>query len=84
MVRPLDLENQIIFFTHCDFDIFIYIKDDLSELISVRRVLAIVIDLCFFLRCILEYDLFSLVKYNIELLIAEFDISLAQENITNL
>ncbi len=81
---PLDLEDQIFFFTHCDFDILVYAEENPSELISKMRILAIVIDLCFFLRCIIEYNLSSLVESDAELLIAEFDTSLAQKDIADL
>ena len=74
--RSLDLEDQIIF-TQCDFDILVYTEEDLGELVSARRILIVVIDLCFFSRRILKYNLFSFVEYNEELLIAKFGISLA-------
>ena len=82
--RPLNLEDQIIFFTHSDFDVLVCVKEDPSELISRRRVLAIVINLCFFSRCILEYNLSSLVECDAELLTAESGTSLTQEDIANL
>ncbi len=51
---PLDPEDQVFFFTHRDFDILVCVEEDPGELVSRRRVLAIVINLCFFSRCILE------------------------------
>lgn len=75
--RPLDLEDQIIFFTQCDFDILVCVEEDPGELVSARRVLAVVIDLCFFSRRILEYNLSSFVECDAELLTAESGTSLA-------
>ena len=71
MVRPLDLEDQIVFFTQCDFDVLVCVEEDPGELGSTRRVLAIVIDLCFFSRCILEYNLSSFAECDAKLLTAE-------------
>ena len=51
-------------------------ETDPGELISARRVLAFVIDLYFFSRRILKYNLFSFVKYNIKLLTAKSGTSL--------
>ena len=72
VVRPLDLENQI--FTRCDLDILVCVEEDPGELVSARRVLAVVIDLYL---CTLEYDLSSLIKYDTELSTAEPSTSLA-------
>ena len=83
MFRPLDLEDQIIF-TQCDFDILICAEENLGELVSTRRVLVIVIDLCFFSSYILEYNLFAFVECDVELLIVEFGTSLAQKDIVDL
>ena len=80
---PLDLEDQIIFITDRDFDILVCDEEDPGELGSKRRVLAIVIDLCFFSRFILEYDLSSLVECDAEMLTAESGTSLAQEDIAD-
>lgn len=44
VVRPLDLEDQIIFFTQCDFDILVCVEENLGELISIRRVFAVIIN----------------------------------------
>ena len=41
---PLDLEDQIIFFTQCDFDILVCVEEDPGELVSARRVLAVLIE----------------------------------------
>lgn len=73
--RLLDLEDQIISITYCDLDILIYIEKDLGELVSVKRVFVIIIDLYFFSRYILEYNLFSLVKYDAKMLTTKIDIS---------
>ena len=81
--RPLDLEEQIIFITDRDFDILVCVEEDPGELGSTRRVLAIVINLCFFSRFILEYNFSSLVECDAEMLTAESGSSLAQEDITD-
>ena len=81
--RPLDLEDQIIFFTQCDFDVLVCVEQDPGELISKMRVLAIIINLCFFSRYILEYNFSSLVECDAELLTAESGTSLAQEDIAD-
>ena len=47
------------------------------------RGLVIVINLYFFSRFILEYDLFSFVECDTKLLIAEFSTSLAQKDIAD-
>ena len=79
--RPLDLEDQI---TYCYLNILIYIEENPGELMSARRILAVVINLYFFSIYILEYNLFSLVECNIKLLITKFDTSLAQKDIADL
>ena len=84
VVRPLDLEDQIILFTQCDFDILVCVEENSGELVSTRRVFAVVVNKRFFSRCILEYNLPSLVECNTELSIAESDTSLAQEDIADL
>ena len=83
MFRPLDLEDQIIFFTQCDFDILVCAEEDPSELVSKMRGLAIVINLYFFSSFILEYILSSFVECDAELLSAESGTSLAQEDIAD-
>ena len=83
MVRLLDLEDQIVFFTQCDFDVLVCVEEDLDKLGSTRRVLAIIIDLYFFSRCILKYNLSSFVECDAKLLIAESGTSLAQEDIAD-
>ena len=72
----LDLKDQIIFFIYYNFNILIYIEEDLDKLSLIRSILVIIIDLYFFLRFIFKYNLSSLIKYNIELLITKFDTSL--------
>ena len=52
-------------------------KKNFSELVLKMRGLVIIINLYFFSRFILKYNLFSFIKYDIELLIAKFDILLA-------
>ena len=83
VVRPLDLEDQIIFFTQCDFDILVCVEENPGELISTRRVFAAVVNKRFFSRCILN-NLSSLVKCNTELSTADSDTSLAQKDVANL
>ena len=80
---PLDLEDQIFFFTQCNFDVLVCVEEDPSELISKMRGLAIVINLYFFSRFILEYNLSSFVEYDAELLTAESGTSLAQKDIAD-
>ena len=74
---PLDLEDQIFFFTQCDFDVLVCAEEDPGELVSKRWVLTIVIDLCFFSRCILEYNFSSFAECDAEVLTAESGTSLA-------
>ena len=78
---PPDLEDQI---THCYLDILVCGEEDPGELVSARRVFAVVVDKRFFSRCILEYNLPSLVECNAELSTAEPGTSLAQEDIADL
>ena len=76
-LRLLDLEGQIIFFIERDFDVRVFDEEDLGELGSTRRLLAIINNLYFFSRLILEYNLPSLVECNVKLLTAESGTSLA-------
>lgn len=84
VVRPLDLEDQIIFFTQCDFDILVCVEENSGAWVSTRRVFGVVFNKRFFSRCIFEYNLPSLVECNTELSTAESDTSLAQEDIADL
>jgi hypothetical protein len=60
------------------------VEEDLGELISKRRVLAVIINSYFFSRYILEYNLSSLVESNTELLIIKPGTAFAQEDIVDL
>ncbi len=81
--RPLDLEDQIIF-THFNLDVLVCVEEDPGELASKRRLFAVVIDLRYFSRCILEYNLSSLVECDAEVLTAEPGTAFAQEDIADL
>lgn len=82
---PLDLEDQI-HITHINLDLVVLVEEDPGEMVSGRRIFAIILvaDGCFCSRCVLKYDLSSLVECDAEVLTAEPTAPFAQEHIVDL
>ena len=80
VVWLLDFEDQLPV-DNRDHNMLVFMEEDPGKSVLTRERLAVIVNRCFYSRCVLQYDLSLVVKRDTEVSTDEFYTSAAQQNI---